>query len=156
MIIPGVMMGPNRMGVGVVVWFLNKFNYCKKKIKRYKYMHASIISFADFQLFSLSVVPGQFLGHRRGAKFDVDLYWFEQFKISLRTVVLKMWYNYETIKSNVYNKNILNFEYFLYMIYFTTLILYFVNDSLKLILFWFLLLRWAMGPMGHTSVTVTL
>lgn len=37
-------------------------------------MHASIIRFADFQLFSLSVVPGQFLGHRRGAKFDVDLY----------------------------------------------------------------------------------
>lgn len=37
-------------------------------------MHASIISFADFQLCSLSVVPGQFLGHRRGAKFDVDLY----------------------------------------------------------------------------------
>lgn len=28
----------------------------------------------SFQLFSLSVVPGQFLGHRRGAKFDVDLY----------------------------------------------------------------------------------
>lgn len=36
-------------------------------------MHASIITFADL-LFSLSVVPGQFLGHRRGAKFDVDLY----------------------------------------------------------------------------------
>lgn len=125
MIIPGVMMAPNRMGVGVVVWFLNKFNYCKKKIKRYKYMHASIITFADFQLFSLSVVPGQFLGHRRGAKFDVDLYWFEQFKISLRTVVLKMWYNYETIKSNVYNKNILKiFWIFLIhdILYYTDLI----------------------------------
>lgn len=37
-------------------------------------MHANIITFADFQLFSLSVVPGQLLGHRRVAKFDLDLY----------------------------------------------------------------------------------
>lgn len=48
MIILGVMMGFNRMGVGVVVWFLIKFNYCKKKIKCYKYMYVSIIIFVDF------------------------------------------------------------------------------------------------------------